>query len=152
MDESILNPQDMPLGLMDDIHYWASNFGQRIDELDDVLTMNRIWRNRTKDIGVVSSEDALNLGFRYEVHMEYNWVLPPVLLGLRCGGGGDLICPPLLNNGHPVICCYFCDELCVITGCGEPQLQIRSSYEIWSSAITSLFISYLIWRPFHKKS
>jgi len=54
---------DMPIGLMDDIYQWASQFSQRIDEMDDVLTMNRIWRSRTIDIGVVSAEDALNLGF-----------------------------------------------------------------------------------------
>lgn len=49
---------------MDDIHEWIEKFGQRIDEVDDVLTANRIWRERTIDVGVVSAEDALNLGFR----------------------------------------------------------------------------------------
>ena len=54
----------MPLGLMDDIYEFASKFGQRLDEVDDLLTMNRIWRQRTIDIGVISAEDALNYGFR----------------------------------------------------------------------------------------
>lgn len=31
-----------------------------------MLTNNRIWRNRTVDIGVVTAEDALNYGFRWE--------------------------------------------------------------------------------------
>ena len=49
---------------MDDIYEWAEKFGQRIDEVDDLLTMNRIWRQRTIDIGVISAEEALNYGFR----------------------------------------------------------------------------------------
>ena len=56
--------QDMPLGLMDDIFQWAEKFGQLVDELDDLLTENRIWKQRTVDIGVISAEDALNYGFR----------------------------------------------------------------------------------------
>lgn len=38
---------DIPLGLMDDIHHFLEQFGQRLDELEDVLTSNRIWRLRT---------------------------------------------------------------------------------------------------------
>ncbi|KAK3787165.1 hypothetical protein RRG08_009376 [Elysia crispata] len=53
---------DMPLGLMEDIHEWLNKFGQRLDEVDDLLTENRIWKQRTIDIGVVSAVDALNLG------------------------------------------------------------------------------------------
>lgn len=55
--------QDMPLGLMDDIYNFATKFNERIDEVEDVLTENRIWKRRLIDIGVVSAEDALNLGF-----------------------------------------------------------------------------------------
>jgi len=56
--------QDMPLGLMDDIYEFISKFGERLDEVEDLLTTNRIWVQRTVDIGVVSAEDALNYGFR----------------------------------------------------------------------------------------
>ncbi|XP_074165324.1 NADH dehydrogenase [ubiquinone] iron-sulfur protein 2, mitochondrial [Sminthopsis crassicaudata] len=55
--------QDLPLGLMDDIYEFAKNFSLRIDELEEMLTNNRIWRNRTVDIGVVTAEEALNYGF-----------------------------------------------------------------------------------------
>jgi len=54
---------DMPLGLMDDIYDFSAKFGERIDEMEDVLTANRIWKQRTVDIGIVSAEDALNYGF-----------------------------------------------------------------------------------------
>lgn len=50
---------------MDDIHEFCSKFGERLDEVEDVVSTNRIWIQRTKDIGVVSAEDALNYGFRW---------------------------------------------------------------------------------------
>jgi len=53
---------DMPLGLLEDIWLWCQQFGQRLDEVDDLLTGNRIWKSRTVDIGVISAEDALNYG------------------------------------------------------------------------------------------
>ncbi|XP_037950075.1 NADH-ubiquinone oxidoreductase 49 kDa subunit-like isoform X2 [Teleopsis dalmanni] len=54
---------DMPLGLMDDIYEFAAKFAERLDEVEDVLTTNRIWVQRTMDIGIVSAEEALNYGF-----------------------------------------------------------------------------------------
>lgn len=55
--------QDLPLGLLDDIYEFAAKFAERLDEVEDVLTTNRIWVQRTQDIGIVSAEDALNYGF-----------------------------------------------------------------------------------------
>ena len=63
MVDFIIHDQDLPLGLMDDIYDFTSKFGERIDEMEDVLTANRIWKQRTVDIGIVSAEDALNYGF-----------------------------------------------------------------------------------------
>lgn len=54
---------DIPIGLMDDIYEFASKFAERLDEVEDVLTTNRIWVQRTEDIGIVSAADALNYGF-----------------------------------------------------------------------------------------
>jgi NADH dehydrogenase (ubiquinone) Fe-S protein 2 len=34
--------QDLPLGLLDDIYYFISTFNSRIDELEELLTANRI--------------------------------------------------------------------------------------------------------------
>ena len=55
--------QDIPLGLLDDIYQWATQFGDRIDETEELLTDNRIWISRTKGVGVVSAADALNYSF-----------------------------------------------------------------------------------------
>ncbi|XP_021344219.1 NADH dehydrogenase [ubiquinone] iron-sulfur protein 2, mitochondrial-like [Mizuhopecten yessoensis] len=55
--------QDLPLGLLDDIYDFIEKFNQRLDEVEELLTQNRIWKQRTVDVGIVSSEDALNFGF-----------------------------------------------------------------------------------------
>ncbi|GBP48330.1 NADH dehydrogenase iron-sulfur protein 2, mitochondrial [Eumeta japonica] len=54
----------MPLGLMDDIYDFMCKFAERLDETEDVLTSNRIFVQRTKDIGVINAHDAINYGFR----------------------------------------------------------------------------------------
>lgn len=54
---------DLPLGLCEDIYYFASHFASRIDEMEEMLTNNRIWKQRLVDVGVVTAEEALNWGF-----------------------------------------------------------------------------------------
>lgn len=55
--------QDVPDGLLEDIRAFASQFPSKIDDMESVLTDNRIFKQRMVDIGVVSKQDALNLGF-----------------------------------------------------------------------------------------
>ena len=55
--------QDIPEELLEDIHKWLKNFPNFINDLETLLTENRIFKQRTVDIGIVSKEDALNLGF-----------------------------------------------------------------------------------------
>jgi NADH-quinone oxidoreductase subunit D len=55
--------QDLPTGLLDDIAAWAKRFPKVIDDIDDLLSENRIFKQRLIDIGVVSLEDALDWGF-----------------------------------------------------------------------------------------
>nr|AKT93953.1 NADH dehydrogenase subunit 7 [Vermamoeba vermiformis] len=55
--------QDLPLGLMDDIYYFCNQFLYRIAEIEDLLTANRIWKQRLVDIGVVGYQQALDWGF-----------------------------------------------------------------------------------------
>ncbi|XP_057341937.1 NADH-ubiquinone oxidoreductase 49 kDa subunit [Microplitis mediator] len=55
--------QDLPLGIMDDIYQWASQYGAQIDQVDDLLTRNAIWKDRTMGIGVVTAQQALDWGF-----------------------------------------------------------------------------------------
>lgn len=53
---------DLPVGLLDDIYMWATQFADRLDECEELLTDNRIWKQRTVGVGVVTAEDALNYG------------------------------------------------------------------------------------------
>ena len=55
--------QDIPIGLLDDIFSFAKQFGSRIDEIEEMLTNNRIWKQRLVDIGIVKIQDALDWGF-----------------------------------------------------------------------------------------
>lgn len=55
--------QDMPLGLSEDIFVFVDNFGKRLDEMEEMLTGNRIWKQRLVDIGVVTADEALAWGF-----------------------------------------------------------------------------------------
>jgi NADH-quinone oxidoreductase subunit D len=55
--------KDLPAGLMDQISSWAETFPKFVDELEELLTTNRIWLQRTVDIGVMSAEQALAWGF-----------------------------------------------------------------------------------------
>jgi len=49
--------------LLRDISYFFNRIGKRIDEYEDMLTHNRIWLSRLKDVGIMSCEDALHWGF-----------------------------------------------------------------------------------------
>ena len=55
--------QDLPEGLIDDIEEWLSGFGKVVEDIETLLSDNRIFKQRTVDIGVVSPEEALNWGF-----------------------------------------------------------------------------------------
>ena len=55
--------RDRDGSLLDFIAAFAARFPGRIDEYETLLTDNRIWKQRTVDIGVVSAERALALGF-----------------------------------------------------------------------------------------
>lgn len=55
--------QDLPAGLCSDIYDFISQFGYRINEIEELLTGNRIWKQRLVDVGVVSLADALSFGF-----------------------------------------------------------------------------------------
>lgn len=55
--------RDMPDGLADDIWEWTETYPQMIDDIETLLTENRIFKQRTVDIGVVTPEQALDWGF-----------------------------------------------------------------------------------------
>lgn len=54
---------DIPLGFIDDLFLFISQFNLRLDEIEEMLTGNRIWKERLVDIGVVTSKKAIEWGF-----------------------------------------------------------------------------------------
>ncbi|MCC9623034.1 NADH-quinone oxidoreductase subunit D [Thalassospira sp. MA62] len=54
---------DLPAGLLEDIDAWCDQFDTFFNDFDRVLTGNRIFKQRTVDIGVVSAEEAFDWGF-----------------------------------------------------------------------------------------
>ena len=55
--------QDLPQALIDDIETFCETFPKALDDIDALLTENRIFKQRNVDIGVVALEDAWNWGF-----------------------------------------------------------------------------------------
>jgi len=54
---------DIPVGFLDDLYLFINQFNLRIDEIEEMLTGNRIWKERLVDIGIVSAQKAVDWGF-----------------------------------------------------------------------------------------
>lgn len=53
---------DIPIALLQSIHQWTTCFSSRIDEIEELLTANRIFKQRLVDIGVLHTDLAVALG------------------------------------------------------------------------------------------
>jgi NADH dehydrogenase (ubiquinone) Fe-S protein 2 len=54
---------DLPEGLLLDIFIFINQFSTRLIEMEEMLTENRIWKQRLVDIGIVTAKDAYDWGF-----------------------------------------------------------------------------------------
>ncbi len=90
---------DLPLGFLDDLFLFINQFIIRLDEMEEMLTENRIWKERLVNIGVVSYKQAINWGFSgvmlrgsgipwdlrktqpYEVYSEIDFDVPTGITG-----------------------------------------------------------------------
>ncbi len=55
--------QDLPQELIDDIYAWCDSFPAVLDDIEGLITDNRIFKQRNADIGVVTKEEAFAWGF-----------------------------------------------------------------------------------------
>ncbi len=55
--------QDLPTGLLEEILEFAKVFPKHLDDLESLLTENRIFKQRMVEIGIVSKQQALDWGF-----------------------------------------------------------------------------------------
>ena len=54
---------DLPIGLMSDIYIFVEQFINKLLEMEEMLTENRIWKQRLVDVGIVTAKDAMDWGF-----------------------------------------------------------------------------------------
>jgi NADH-quinone oxidoreductase subunit D len=54
---------DLPEGLLEDIDQWAVEFPRVLDDIDGLLSDNRIFKQRNADIGIVTEDDILKWGY-----------------------------------------------------------------------------------------
>jgi NADH-quinone oxidoreductase subunit D len=54
---------DLPAGLLEDIDAWCDRYPKLIDDMETLITENRIFKQRTVDIGIVTPEQALDWGY-----------------------------------------------------------------------------------------
>jgi len=55
--------QDLPVGLLDDIFLFINQFESRISEIEELLTNNRIWKQRLVNVGIITYKQALEYGY-----------------------------------------------------------------------------------------
>jgi len=85
---------DMPHGLAEDIYDFCKNFPKVIDDLETLLTDNRIFKQRNVNIGIISKQEVLDHAFSgvmlrgsgipwdirksnpYECYEEFNFKIP----------------------------------------------------------------------------
>jgi len=53
---------DIPIGLINDIYIFIKQFNSRVNELEELLTNNRIWKQRLVDIATINYREAIELG------------------------------------------------------------------------------------------
>tara|TARA_Y100000590_G_C15654282_1_gene990009 strand:+ start:192 stop:1367 length:1176 start_codon:yes stop_codon:yes gene_type:complete len=86
--------KDLPMGLTDDILLFCDSFPKIIDDLESLLTDNRIFKQRNVDIGIVTKQEALDYSFSgvmlrgsgvpwdlrksqpYECYKDFNFKIP----------------------------------------------------------------------------
>ena len=55
--------KDLPYGFLQDLYIFIDKFRIRLDEYEELLSSNRIWKQRLIGVGIISQKEALNLGF-----------------------------------------------------------------------------------------
>jgi len=49
-------------GFEDEVRAFVKGFPEKVDEYETLLTENRIWLGRTRDVGVLNKQDAIDMG------------------------------------------------------------------------------------------
>ena len=105
--------QDLPPDLIDDIETWCHEFPSVLDDIDSLITENRIFKQRNVDIGIVTEDDIQEFAFSgpmvrgsgfawdlrrsqpYELYDEFDFKIP-------VGVNGDCYCMAR-SDGHLMV-------------------------------------------------
>lgn len=55
--------ENLPTGFFNDLFLFCNQFSLRLDEIEEMLTENRIWKERLIDVGLISAKDSIEWGF-----------------------------------------------------------------------------------------
>ena len=55
--------KDLPKGLLEDIFLFTTQYNSRINEMEELLSKNRIWKQRLFNVGIIYSNSALSFAF-----------------------------------------------------------------------------------------
>jgi len=55
--------KDLPINLLKNIYYFVLQYNTRINEIESLLTRNRIWKQRLLNVGIVSKKTGLSFSF-----------------------------------------------------------------------------------------
>jgi NADH dehydrogenase (ubiquinone) Fe-S protein 2 len=91
---------DLSLGFINDLFLFCQQFSSRLDELEELLTNNRIWQQRLVQIGVVKKKNALlwsfsgvmlrSAGLNWDLRKNYPYeVYPKIKFKIPLGVRGD---------------------------------------------------------------
>ncbi|MND21314.1 NADH-quinone oxidoreductase subunit D [compost metagenome] len=90
---------DIPIGLLKDISIFIQQFASRIDEIEEMLTTNRIWKQRLIEVGKVNSRQAMDYSLSgpmlrstgiawdlrksepYEIYRKFSFAIPTGVCG-----------------------------------------------------------------------
>lgn len=90
---------DLPIGMIQDIYTFCNQFASRIDEIEELLTENRIWKQRLVDVGHLNQRQVMELGVTgvllrgsgiawdlrkdepYEIYDKLNFIVPTGING-----------------------------------------------------------------------
>lgn len=92
-------PQDVPEGFVDKVKEFVKVFPKYLDDYHKLLTDNRIWLKRTKNVGIINAKDAIDLGLSgpsirgsgvkwdvrksnpYSVYSKFDFIIPTGEIG-----------------------------------------------------------------------
>jgi NADH-quinone oxidoreductase subunit D len=106
--------EDPPQAFFLDCEKFARDFPRAMYDYEDLLTENRIWKSRTRGVGILSKEDAINLGAAYE---DFDFTVP-------VGENGDVYDRYLVRLEEMRQSCYIIEQAVADLPTGKTMARV----------------------------